>query len=405
VSLETKIGDLPEIAATPFARRRCIAALIASLTLGGVALGMTGPLVTITLKGLGVSATLIGLNSAMPAVALLGLVFGLPRFVRAVGAARAIYAGLALWTGAVLLMWVLSGPSAWLALRLLLSLGFCVHWVVGEAWINAAATERSRGRVVGAYVTLSTLGFAAGPVVLSATGFAGALPFLVIAAFVAAAAVPLRLMPKVASPEMPRPSESLASAARTAPVAMAMAMVSGFCDVAVFALFPIYGVQSGLTLDATISLLVAFLTGTALLQWPLGWLAEHIERRFLATASSLVVIAAAAALPRLLGSVPALLFVMFLWGGAQIGFYTLGLVELGSKFSRSELVGANTVFALMYGIGALAGPLTGGAAMDVWGATGLPATVAAAAAVVLLLGVPGWFLRRPARPLSRVDGP
>jgi MFS family permease len=405
VAPEPSVGGLAEDVPTATARRRCIAAVIASLTLGGAALGMTGPLVTITLKGIGVSATLIGLNSAMPAVALLALLFGLPRLVGAVGAVQAIYAGLALWAVAVLLMWALPGPGAWLALRLLLSLGFCVHWIVGEAWINSAAAERSRGRVVGAYVTLSTLGFAVGPLVLSATGFAGALPFLVIAALVAAAAVPLWLMPKVASPEMPRAFGSLVGAWRTVPIAMAMAMASGFCDVAVFALFPVYGVQSGLTVDATITLLVAFLTGTALLQWPVGWLAERVERRSLATASSLLVIAAAAALPRLLGWTPALLTLMFLWGGAQIGFYTLGLVELGSKFSRSELVGANTVFALMYGIGALTGPLAGGAAMDAWGANGLPAAVAAGAAVVLLLSIPGQLLRRAAERAPRDDGP
>jgi len=312
-----------------------------------------------------------------------------------------MYLGLGLWAAGVLLMSAFPGPSSWLALRLLLSLGFGVHWILGEAWINAAATEQNRGRVIGTYVTLSTLGFAAGPIMVDLTGFDGALPFFVIAAFIAAAAVPLLLMPKLAQPVMPRATDNLANAARRSPLAMTMALVAGFCDVALAALLPIYGVKSGLSVDTTMALLVAFLIGTAGMQWPLGWLAERIERPRLAAACAFLVIAAAAVLPRLLGSVPVLVVVMFLWGGAQIGFYTLGLIELGSKFSRAELVGANTVFAFLYGIGALSGPLAGGAMMDAQGTNGLPATLAAAAAVLFVLALPACLRPRTAGRVSR----
>lgn len=376
-----------EDAASSANRLRCIAGVIASLTLGGAAMGMTSPLVAFSLKKLGVSATVIGANSAMQAVALLALVFALPGLLRKLGAVRAIYAGLALWAGGVLLMSAFSGPGPWLGLRLFLSVGFGIHWIVGEAWVNAAATERNRGRVVGTYVTLAALGFAAGPVILDVTGFEGMLPFAVVAAIVAAAAAPLILMPKVASPQMPEATDNFANVARVAPVAMAMGLIAGFCDVTLAAMFPVYGLDIGLTTDGTISLLVAFLVGTAVLQWPLGWLTEHVRLNRLAIACSLLVIAAALVMPHLARWPAALAVIMFLWGGAQIGFYTLGLVELGVKFKCGELVGANTVFAFLYGVGALTGPLAGGGAMDAWGPNGLPITLAAAAGMLLLLGV------------------
>ncbi len=372
------------MAAAAAVRRRCIVALIASLAAANLALAMIGPLVSIVLDRDGFSATTIGLNAAMPAVALVALVFSLPVILRKVGAGFAMYAGLAIWAAAVLLMPVQSGPVAWLILRFLLSIGFCFHWVLGEAWVNAAATERNRGRVIGAYVMFATLGAAAGPAVLSLTGFTGARPFFVVAAVVAAAAVPLLAMPKISSPMMPRGSKSLADMARKAPVAMAMGLVAGFCDITLFSLFPVYGVKIGLSVDATMALLVAFLIGTAVTQLPLGWLAERVNGRLLLAACAFNVIAAAVILPYLTSSMTALLFVMFLWGGAQIGFYTLGLVELGSKFERNELVGANSIFSLMYGTGAFAGPLIAGAVMDGWGANGLSATVAAVSGVLLL---------------------
>ncbi len=400
-TLERTTASPPDVSAEAAARRRCIAAVIASLALAGAAMGMTGPLVAFVLKRAGISATAIGANSAMQAVALLALVFGLPPVLRLSGALRAMVAGLALWAGGVLLMAAFPGPGAWLGLRLLLGLGFGIHWIVGEAWINAAATEEARGRVIGTYVTVATLGFAAGPVLLDFTGFENAAPFVVIAVLIAAAAVPLLLMPRVASPQMPRATQNLANAARHAPVAMAMGLIAGFSDVTLAALFPVYGVESGLATDNTITLLVAFLVGTAVIQWPLGWLADRVPRGALAAACALLVIASAIALPHLLGSTVALGFVMFLWGGAQIGFYTLGLVELGVKFKCGELVGANTVFAFLYGVGALTGPLAGGAAMDAWGANGLPITVALAAALLLIVGASAPHRPAPLRGQAR----
>ena len=372
------------MAAAAAVRRRCIVALVASLAVGSMALAMIGPLISVILARNGFSATTIGLNAAMPAVALVALVFSLPAILRKIGAASAMYTGLAIWAAAVLLMPLQSGPMAWLILRFLLSIGFCFHWVMGEAWVNAAATERNRGRVIGAYVMFATLGAAAGPAVLSLTGFTGARPFFVVAAVVAAAALPLLAMPKISSPTMPRGSKSLADMARKAPVAMAMGLVAGFCDITLFSLFPVYGVKIGLSVDATMALLVAFLIGTAVTQLPLGWFAERVSGRLLLAVCAFNVIAAAVILPYLTSSMAALVFVMFLWGGAQIGFYTLGLVELGSKFGPPDLIGANSIFSLMYGTGAFAGPLIAGAVMDGWGANGLSATVAAAAGVLLL---------------------
>jgi MFS family permease len=377
-------------AADPATRRQAIAALIASLTLGGVGLGMIGPLIAVILEKRGYSATVIGLNGAMPAIALLALVFFLPRLVRAIGATAALFLGLFLWGAASLLMPIFSGAGPWLVLRCVLSLGFGTHWVVGESWVNAAAHDHDRGRVIGAYVMLVTLGGAAGPAILAATGFEGWLPFAVLAAIIALAAVPLGWMPKVAIPEVPRATESLARAGQSAPITMAMGLLAGFCDIAVFALFPVYGAKIGLSTGGTMALLVAFLVGTATTQLPLGWLAERLDRRLLAALCAAIVVASAGIMPALSGSLPLLLLVMFLWGGAEIGFYTLGLIELGRRFKRRELIGANTVFALMYGLGAFAGPLSAGAVMDWLGADGLPITVAGAALILLLMAAVGW---------------
>ena len=66
---------------------------------------------------------------------------------------------------------------------------------------------------------------------------------------------------------------------------------------------------------------------------------------------------------------------IFLWGAASFGLYTLALVSLGARFSGSMLVAGNAAFAVMWGIGGIAGPSVTGFVMDAFGAEGLPITL------------------------------
>jgi hypothetical protein len=67
---------------------------------------------------------------------------------------------------------------------------------------------------------------------------------------------------------------------------------------------------------------------------------------------------------------------VFLLGGLSFGIYTLALVELGTRFSGAMMMAGNSAFALMWGIGGIAGPSTSGAVMTLFGAEGLPLTLA-----------------------------
>jgi fucose permease len=61
-----------------------------------------------------------------------------------------------------------------------------------------------------------------------------------------------------------------------------------------------------------------------------------------------------------------------MWGALSYGIYTVALVELGERFSGAMLVAGNAAFALMWGIGGMAGPPATGALMDAIGIQGLP---------------------------------
>ncbi len=55
---------------------------------------------------------------------------------------------------------------------------------------------------------------------------------------------------------------------------------------------------------------------------------------------------------------------IYLLGGAFVGIYTIMLTLVGSRFKGAELIGIYAAMGLMWGLGALLGPLLAGLAMD-----------------------------------------
>ena len=384
-------------------RWRSLATVIASAAAAGLTIGLIMPLITLILERDGVDTVLIGLNAAMSALAVVASAPLMPRLIGVLGTLPSMWLGVAVSTGVILLFPVFDTLAAWFVLRFVLGLGLAVHWVVSEAWINTVATERNRGRVIGAYVTLLSAGFAAGPLVVGLVGIDGALPFVVSAVSIAAAGAPL-VFARGLAPPMPRgPTASIVGFFRRAPTTMAAALAAGLTFSAAFALLPLYGLRSGFDQQTAVVMLSVFVAGNLALQMPIGWLADRIDRRLLLMGCAAAGIAGPAALPFVIGA-PALLWpALFVWGGTVVGLYTVGLTLLGQRFRPIDLAGANVAFVTIFESGSVIGPTAAGAAMDAWDPHGLPLVVGlASAAFVLVAARRHAALRRGA---AARDGP
>ncbi|MBW2233708.1 MAG: hypothetical protein JRH17_25295, partial [Deltaproteobacteria bacterium] len=61
--------------------------------------------------------------------------------------------------------------------------------------------------------------------------------------------------------------------------------------------------------------------------------------------------------------------------GASLGsFYVVAMTMMGRRYRGSELIGVNTSFVFIWGVGASIGPGLSGAAMTMLGPNGMPAT-------------------------------
>jgi predicted MFS family arabinose efflux permease len=353
------------------ARPRGQYAIMACLTVFSLTQGLSYPLLALALKARGHDEAAIGLSAAMTALGVLLAGFVLSPLVRRIGAQATVLGASAL--GA--LLWIglaaLDDYLAWAAMRL--AIGGCAGaaYVVGELWLNQVVKPETRGRAIGVYGAVLSAGFAAGPFVLALTGIEGWTPFLVGAG---GCLVTLLLVAWLGAELPDRPPPALAGAPGVWRALWLLLLVVGgiaFFDQAVLSLVPVYGVLRGLS-EADAALLVAVMViGNITLQVPLGLLADRFGPVAVMAGSCLIAAAIALLLPGVIARTWVAWPLLFVWGALGFGVYMLSLVELGRRFSDERLLAGSAAYAVVWGLGGLAGPAGTGAVMEWGGADGL----------------------------------
>lgn len=350
------------------ARQRALSltAVIVSTVGLGLSYGVGYPLTALKFEEWGAPGWLIGLAGGMPALAVFLLLPILPRIIGRIGAVRSMVIGCMLTTLGFLLMPVFQSVEAWILLRFLIGAGMTFPWLVGETWINTVTSESTRGRMMALYVMGLFSGYAAGPLVLNAVGTDGLAPYAVGVGAMVATAVPLLAAWNLAPALEAHPRSGLLGAMRLAPIAMVGAFAGGITELGYFSLLPVYALGAGLTGADGLVLLSTLMVGGIVLQFAVGWLCDRVSRDAvmiaMGFACAVFAIAAAAAID---GPVMRLVFT-FLLGGAVLGFYSVGLIVLGTRVPVSELAVANAAFLMIYQAGSIVGPGVAGAAMDLW---------------------------------------
>lgn len=340
---------------------RATAAVLLAVTIFGLTYGLSAPLIALRLAAQGYSEALIGVNAAMHALGVLLIAPFLPFFYRCFSP-RSLLTGALIAAACLLALFPLLPIGYSFLLRLLLGIATELILVVTETWLNQQSADRQRAKTLATYTAMLSLGFALGPVILSLQG-AGSGAFVTAAVLALSAALCLTRasLLKIAS-HSPAP-RSLMSWLRVMPLALAATMLNAALETAGMNLLAVYAMNLGWPEAEATSLIAVLLVGAIVLQLPVGWLADRYDRRRL-----VIVLAALSTLGALIWPLalqhpwPARLL-LFCWGGAFVGIYTLILALIGQRFQGAELAGAYAVLSVAWGIGALAGPALGGLAM------------------------------------------
>ena len=360
------------------------AAVIAAATIFGLTYSLSAPLIAVDLDKQGFSGTFIGINAAMHALGVLMVAPFLPRLAAWMGARQLTLAALLLSAVVLALFPLVHGHVYWwFPLRILLGIGAEALFVMSETWTNELSSEATRGRTMALYTAALSLGMVCGPSLLAALGVGPTAYFA--GAAIAAAAMALVVLPWViAPPRFEATGTNPLRYMRMAPIAMATTLLNSAVETAGLTFLALYATGQGWGEDRALNLISVLMLGAIILQLPIGWIADRMNRRKLAL--SLAVLSAAGALvwPFVFGQTWLTYAVIFIWGGLFVGIYTVMLAMVGARFKGGDLVGIYGAMGFAWGGGALLGPSTAGIAMHLSPLYGLPGLVAIMCALFAL---------------------
>jgi len=287
-----------------------------------------------------------------------------PGLIRRVGHVRVFAALGSLMSAGLISFPLLTEPWAWTVLRLLV--GFCMSgvYVTAESWLNDAANNETRGKVLSAYMIAQTLGIIGAQGLLSLGDAGTAVLFIGASVLVSLSLTPILLS------VTPVPA---AEVARPMPL-RALFMGSPLGTVGIFLLGNVYATQSGMgavfgtqigLTAAQVALFVAMLfAGALLMQYPIGWLSDRMDRRKLIFGAAALGAASCAAGWITGGGLWPLMASAFFAGGVTTPLYALFLAYTNDALSAEDMPAASGGLVFTFGLGAIAGPLVTGWAMQ-----------------------------------------
>lgn len=351
----------------------------------GLALGVTMPLVSLRLESWGYDSFAIGVMAATPAVGVLLGASLAGRLAARFGTTLLMQLCLLLGALSVAGLALVQNYAVWVALRLFIGVALTVVFVLGESWINQLAVEKWRGRLVALYGTGYALSQLSGPLLLTALGTDSDRGFWTGVGLLIGGS--LILLGRSGAPSVDAHSASgrgLPVFCRKLPaIAWAVMLFAAF-EAMMLTLLPIYGLRQGFTQEVALLMVSVVVVGDAVLQLPIGWLADRMSRRTLFRACGLVLLLSSLAIPLLLHT-PLIWPVFVAFGASAGGLFTLSLIMIGERYRDDELVRANAHVAQLWGLGCLVGPLLTGAVSQWLSGHALPLMMAAGALVFIVL--------------------
>jgi MFS family permease len=342
----------------------------------GVQAGAAMPLVPLALEHRGVDNVTIGLVEAVWGIGMIVTAPYIPAVAARLGAVKLVCASLLASAALAIAFAYTHGLALWFTLSFLLGMVGGVPWVVSEIWINLVVDEERRGRAAAVYAALMACGMAIGPLALQVVGVYGPRPFLACAA--AALLVALPLLPSWNSAPRIEPTEEggFARVFRLVPALLIAAAASGLGEQAAFSFLPIYGLASGVPAETGVLWLSAFVIGNIALQWPIGWLADHADRRLVLGGCALGSAVLAGSLSLMDPHGPGILALLLVWGGISFAIYSVGLALLGQRFKGDDIARANAALTTVYTFGGMIGPPIAGTALQLVGGPGFGLSLA-----------------------------
>ncbi len=364
------------------------AALFLSVILLQLSTGGVGPLDAISGITLEFTTEQIGLLGSAHFVGFFVGCWWAPRLMGSVGHSRAFAVCTALGAMGLIGHTLTDNPYIWAVLRI--ASGTCVAgcYTVIEAWLHAKVTNETRGRAMGTYRIADLGASLSAQLIIAVLPPASYVSYNLLAILCCASLLPLTLTraSQPQTPSTPRLRPKLAWAC--SPLAVAGVIVSALSSASFRMVGPVYGQEVGLGVDQIAFFLASFVLGGALAQYPLGWLADKYDRRWVliwlsaaAVLSCGVTMAASGA-----GTLGVMLAAGF-FGLTTFPIFSLSSAHANDFATTEQRVELSAALMFWYALGAIASPYVSSTLIEQFGPGALFAFVAVGHLGLIVFGL------------------
>ncbi|MGV6838712.1 MAG: MFS transporter [Planktomarina sp.] len=293
-----------------------------------------------------------------------------PALIRRVGHVR-VFAALASFISAVLILYpALTDPIAWTLGRV--AIGFCFSgvYVTAESWLNNAASNENRGKALSMYMIVQMSGIVFAQVLLAYGDVSGYILFVISSVLVSISFAPILLSIQPTPAFDTAKPMTLRQLIEVSPLgAMGMFLLGGVFS-AQFGMAAVFGAQIGWTVPEISIFVSVIYIGALLLQYPIGWLSDRMDRRMLILIISAIGGAASIVAYMLGQSFWAIVAMGFVIGGTSNPMYSLLLAYTNDFLEPDDMAAASGGLLFLNGVGAVGGPLVTGWMMGEFGPLG-----------------------------------
>lgn len=331
--------------------------------------GLLITLITVRASREGFSPTLIGLIGTSYFLGFLCGTLVATQLIRMVGQIRVFAALAAIAAAGTLVLLLQIEPVTWICVRFVMGFCFAGLFTAIESWMNGAASNEARGRVLSIYSLVDLLAATGSQLLLPVLGADGFVSLVVVAMLLSLSLVPIAITPATAPTEGRSVSLRFWQVWRISPLAFVGCFAVGLTNSAFRTVGPLYANDIGLGISGMAFFMSCGIAGGAILQMPLGWLSDRTDRRttmLIATGCASIAGIVLTLLPT--GGNPYVAYVgVLVFGAFAMPLYSLSAAHANdfAKPGEYALVSAGLLFT--YAVGATAGPTLGSLAVDRFG--------------------------------------
>ena len=310
-----------------------------------------------------------------------------PVLLRRVGHVRVFAALASLASAAFILYAAVVHPIAWLLLRLIVGFCFSGIYVVAESWLNNATSNETRGQALSLYLMVQMSGIVLGQLLLNLADPAGYNLFVLITVLVSLSFAPILLSTSRAPVHETATPMSIRELIKASPLASFGSLLLGGIFAVLFGMASVYATERGLSIAQVSYFITAIYFGGLLFQYPIGYLSDRYDRRYLIIA--VTAIGALAAVFALISgdSFVSLLVVALIIGGTSNPLYSLLLAYANDYLEVDQMAAASGGLLFINGCGAMTGPVVVGYVMERFGIHWFFITIATLMSMICFYGI------------------